>query len=75
MTPKRTVVAVAAGRAWKLYDEKRQDVYLFQAARSIQLVEYVASYSDKEVKPVLSKLLRHFPAVDWNQPNARRLQK
>jgi len=73
VAPRRNVVVVAAEQAWNLYSDLKQSVYVFQAARSIQLVEYVAFYSDQEIKPVVPKILGHFPAVDWNKANSRRL--
>jgi hypothetical protein len=73
--PRRNVAVVAADQAWKLYSEKGQAVYVFPAARSIQLVDYVAFYSEQEIKPVIPKIVQHFPAVNWNNANSRRLLK
>lgn len=73
--PRKNVVVVAADTAWKLYNDFGRSVYVFQAARSIQLVDHVAFYADQEVKALVPKVLGHFAAVDWNLPNGRRLQK
>lgn len=73
--PPRNVVVVAAEDAWRLYNERKRYAYVFQAARSIQVVDFVAFYAGQEIKPVVAKILRHFEAVDWNRGNSRRLMR
>lgn len=73
INPRRNVVVVAGEQVWQLYSERHQPAYVFQVARPIQVVEYVAFYADQEIKPKIAKIAVHFDAVDWNKKNSKRL--
>lgn len=73
--PPRNVVLVPAAHAWELYNTFRQHAYVFQAGRSIKVVDRLAFYADQEVKATIPKILHWFDAVDWNNANAARLAK
>ncbi|MGC2940972.1 MULTISPECIES: Abi family protein [unclassified Brevibacterium] len=71
----RNVVVVSATNAWDLYHVRRQNAYVFQAGRSIKVVDHLAFYADKEIKQDVPRILNWFDAVDWNNANANRLAK
>lgn len=73
--PPRNVVLVPAADAWELYDKLNQHAYVFQAGRSLKVVDQLAFYADQEVKAKIPKILHRFDAVDWNNANAARLAK
>lgn len=73
--PPRNVVLVPAAHAWELYSTFSQHAYVFQAGRSIKVVDRLAFYADQEVKATIPKILHRFDAVDWNNANAARLAK
>ncbi len=75
VTPARNVVIVPAADAWDLYSNRKQSAYVFPVGRSLRSVEYLAFYADQEIKPVVPKVIGTLAAVDWNQANAKRLQK
>lgn len=75
VVPPRNVVMVSAAESWDLYYNRKQNAHIFQAGRSIKVVEYLAFYADQEVKPLIPKILHWFDAVDWNTANATRLMK
>lgn len=75
VVPPRNVVLVPATDAWELYDRFGQNAYVFQAGRSIKVVDRLAFYADQEVKAAIPKILHWFDAVDWNNANATRLAK
>lgn len=75
IAPSRNVVVVAAADAWNLYNNLHQNAYIFQAGRSIKVVDHLAFYTDQEIKPTVPKILRWYDAVDWNTGNATRLAK
>src|SRR5699024_9030789 len=71
----RNVVVVSAADAWNLYNDRRQNAYIFQAGRSIKVVDHLAFYADQEIKEEVPRILHWFDAVDWNNSNAGRLAK
>jgi hypothetical protein len=73
--PPRNVVVVPAANAWHLYKDLHQNAYIFQAGRSIKVVDHLAFYADQEIKQAVPKILRWYDAVDWNSRNAARLAK
>lgn len=75
ITPPRNVVIVPGAEAWDLYIHRKQNAYVFQAGRSIKVVDHLAFYADQEVKSIVPKILGWFDAVDWNIANATRLAK
>jgi Abi-like protein len=75
IAPLRNVVVVPAADAWNLYHNLHQNAYVFQAGRSIKLVDHLAFYADQEIKQTVPKILHWFDAVDWNTKNATRLAK
>lgn len=75
ITPPRNVVVVPAVEAWNLYSNLHQNAYVFQAGRSIKIVDHLAFYADQEIKQTIPKILRWYDAVDWNNKNAARLAK
>lgn len=75
INPPRNVVVVPAAEAWDLYSVRKQHAYIFQAGRSIKVVDHLAFYADQEVKPIVAKIHHWFDAVDWNNGNAARLAK
>lgn len=75
ITPPRNVVVVPAAEAWNLYKNLHQNAYVFQAGRSIKVVDHLAFYADQEIKQTVPKILWWYDAVDWNSKNAARLAK
>lgn len=75
ITPPRNVVVVPAANAWELYSVRKQNAYIFQAGRSIKVVDHLAFYADQEIKPYIARIHHWFDAVDWNNGNASRLSK
>ncbi|MGH3407628.1 MAG: Abi family protein [Streptosporangiaceae bacterium] len=75
IAPPRNVVVVPAADAWNLYNNLHQNAYVFQAGRSIKVVDHLAFYADQEIKQAVPKILRWYDAVDWNTKNAARLAK
>ena len=75
IVPSRNVVIVPAADAWNLYNNLHQNAYVFQAGRSIRIVDYLAFYADQEIKQAVPRILRWYDAVDWNTKNSARLAK
>lgn len=75
IVPPRNVVVVPAADAWDLYNNLHQNAYVFQAGRSIKVVDHLAFYADQEIKQAVPRILRWYDAVDWNTKNAARLAK
>ena len=74
IVPSRNVVIVPAADAWNLYNNLHQNAYVFQAGRSIRIVDYLAFYADQEIKQAVPRILRWYDAVAGilrTQPDSR----
>lgn len=65
-------VVVAGRHAWPLYQQSH--VYVCQAGRSLQPVERIAFYADKEIKPEVPAIIARRDNVTWPETEADRLE-
>lgn len=72
---RKNVLIVGSADSWELISKRGKDCYFIGAAMSIQPVEYIGFYADREIKPYLHKVVKHIDAVDWSPANAKRLSK
>lgn len=62
---------VGATQAWPLF--VNHGIYVCQPGRNFRPSEYLAFYSDKEIKPVIPKILHRRDHVPWTAQEASRL--
>lgn len=72
VTPIDTLV-VPATDAWELY--KNNGIYVCPAGRNFRPSTYLAFYADKEIKPVIARILYHRDNVEWTATEAARLSR
>ncbi|WP_063776057.1 hypothetical protein [Nocardia vulneris] len=70
VTPIDTLV-VPANDAWGLY--QATSVYICPPGRNFRPSKYIAFYADKEIKPVVARILYHRDNVEWSAAEATRL--
>lgn len=61
---RKDTVVVAARDAWPLYQST--GAYVCQAGRSFKAVDYLAFYSQLEIKREVPRILEHMDNVDWS---------
>ena len=71
----RDTLVVSGGDAWKFYKQLGQRAYVLPAGKSVRVAQYLAFYTDSEIKPTVPKVIHWFDAVDWNAANSKRLAK